>query len=96
MNLTINARHFEMTPTIEAYARGKFEKMWSHFDVVSAQLRLSSGAAGTKVATADIHIKGDKIHIEECADDLYAAIDKLAHATHVALSKAKDKKARPR
>lgn len=96
MNLTINARHFEMTPAIEAYARGKFEKMWGHFDVVSVQLRLSTGDAGSKVAAADIHVKGDTIHIQERESDLYVAIDKLAHATHIALSKMKDRRSRPR
>lgn len=96
MNITITARHFELTPAVESYARGKFEKVWKHFEILSAQLRLSAGEGGTKSASADIRIKGKDVHIEEREEDLYAAIDKLASASHLALSKAKEKRsARP-
>lgn len=94
MNLTITARHFELTPAIEAYANAKFEKIWKHFDIVSAQLRLAGEDGGVKVAQADLHLKGKDLHIEESEPDLYAAIDKLAHASHVALTKVKEKRAR--
>ena len=93
MNLTITARHFELTTAIENYAKAKLDKVWSHFDdVVSAHVRLSDGDAGAKVAQADIHIKGKDLHIEEREGSLYAAIDRLADATHAALKKAKEKR----
>ena len=92
MNLTISARHFEMTPAMESYAKTKFEKVWSHFEILSGHIRLSSGGAGSKVAQVDIHIKGKDVHIEESDLDLYAAIDKLVEASHRVLKKEKEKR----
>ena len=94
MNLNISARHFDLTPAMESYARAKFEKVWKHFDIVSAHLRMAEDDGGAKVAQADIHIKGKDLHIEEREADLYAAIDKLAEATHVALKREKERRGR--
>lgn len=93
MNLNISARHFDLTPAMESYAKSKFEKVWKHFEIVSAHLRLADGDGGTKLAQADIHIKGKDLHIEERDGDLYCAIDKLVSASHLALKKAKEKNA---
>ena len=93
MNINISTRNFELTPAMESYAKTKFEKVWKHFDIVSAHLRLADGDGGTKLAQADIHIKGKDLHIEERDADLYCAIDKLMSASHLALKKAKEKHA---
>lgn len=93
MNITISTRHFELTPAIDAYAKNKFDKVWKHFDVVSAHLRFTEVDGGAKKANADIHIKGKDVHISATEDDLYAAIDKLAQATHMALGKIKERRA---
>jgi putative sigma-54 modulation protein len=94
MNLNISARHFDLTPAMEGYAKTKFEKVWNHFDIISAHLRLADDDGGAKLAQADIHIKGKDLHIEEREPDLYAAIDKLAEATHVALKREKERRAK--
>lgn len=94
MNLNISARHFDLTPAMENYAKAKFEKVWKHFDIISAHLRLAEDDGGKKVAQADIHIKGKDLHIEECEVDLYAAIDRLSEATHVALKREKERRGR--
>lgn len=94
MNLNISARHFELTSAMESYAKAKFEKVWRHFDIVSTHLRLADDDGGAKLAQADIHIKGKDVHIEERASDLYAAIDKLAEAAHVALKREKERRGR--
>lgn len=93
MNLTISARHFDLTPAMESYAKSKFEKVWSHFEIVSAHLRLADADGGAKLAQADIHVKGRDLHIEERDSDLYAAIDKLVSASHVKLKRVKEKRA---
>lgn len=93
MNLNISARHVELTPAMESYAKSKFERVWKHFDVVSAHLRLidEPSAKGEKIAQADVRIKGKAIHLQEAHSDLYAAIDALADRAHLALSKEKEK-----
>lgn len=96
MNLTTTARHFELTPAIEAYAKTKFEKVWSHFEIISAHLRLVDGDGGMRTAQADIQIKGKTLHIEEADQNLYAAIDKLVDASHQALKRVKEKRSVPR
>lgn len=96
MNLTTTARHFKLTPAIEAYAKGKFEKVWGHFEIISAQLRLVDGDGGMRTAQADIQIKGKTLHIEEADHNLYAAIDKLVDASHHALKRVKEKRSEPR
>lgn len=90
MNLTISARHLDLTEALEAYVKTKLERVWSHFAIISATLRLATDQ-NKKIASADIAIKGKVLHIEESSEDMYAAIDRLVDAMHEALRKVKER-----
>lgn len=95
MNLTISARHLDLTAALEDYVKNKLAKVWNHFSVISATLRLASDQ-NKKIASADITIKGKVLHIEESSEDMYAAIDRLVDAMHEALRKVKEKASKHR
>lgn len=95
MNLTINARHLDLTEALENYVKHKLERVWSHFSIISATLRLASDP-NKSVASADVAIKGKTLHIEESSQDMYAAIDRLVDALHEALRKVKERAAEHR
>lgn len=90
MNLTISARHLDLTEALENYVKLKLERVWSHFSIISATLRLANDQ-NKSVASADIAIKGKTLHIEESNEDMYAAIDRLVDAMHEALRKVKER-----
>ena len=90
MNLCISAHHIELTDALEQYVKEKTEKILDHFEIVSIHFRLVA-EPNTKVARADIQVKGKTLHVEEAHTDMYAAIDKLISALHTTLAKAKEK-----
>ena len=90
MNVCISAHHIEMTVALEDYVKEKMQKLWQHFEIISARFRLVADPA-KKIAQADIQIKGKTVHIEESHEDMYAAIDKLINVLHQVLAKTKEK-----
>lgn len=92
MNLNISADRMELTPAMEEYVKAKTQKLWDHFEMISAHVRLSHDHE-LFVARADWAIAGKPIHIAESHADMYAAIDKLMKRSHENLTREKGRKA---
>lgn len=82
MNLTISGHHLELTPAIRDYVQTKLERINRHFDhvidvaVILAVEKLPEKERRQK-AEINLRLRGNLIHVESIAEDLYAAIDTL-------------------
>lgn len=96
MNLMITGHHLEVTPAIREYVQNKLERVVRHFDQIidiSVVLGVESLSEKDKRQRAEVNLrlKGDVIHVENVADDLYAAIDGLVDKLDRQVLKHKDK-----
>jgi putative sigma-54 modulation protein len=78
----ISGHHLELTPAIREYVRTKLERVTRHFDHVidiAVILGLEKPAEKDKRQRAEVNLRlrGNVIHVESFAEDLYAAIDGL-------------------
>ncbi|HJV82520.1 ribosome hibernation-promoting factor, HPF/YfiA family [Noviherbaspirillum sp.] len=82
MNLTISGHHLELTPSIREYVQTKLERIKRHFDhVIDVAVILAVEKLPEKEkrqrAEINLRLRGNVIHVESIAEDLYAAIDML-------------------
>ncbi|WP_027016917.1 ribosome hibernation-promoting factor, HPF/YfiA family [Comamonas composti] len=83
MNLTINGRHMEVTPSLRNYVMAKLERILRHFDqVMEVRILLAVHKQKEKEkrqrAGCMLRVKGQDLFVETSHFDLYAAVDALA------------------
>ena len=96
MNILITGHHIDLTPAIREYVETKLEKVISHFDqVIDVAVILGVEAPAEKDkrqrAEANMRIKGDVLHAECYAENLYAAIDMMMDKLDRQVQKTKGK-----
>lgn len=96
MNLTISGHHLDVSPALKDYTTTKLNRVMRHFDqVVDITVLLSSEKLREKErrkkAEVTLHVKGKEIFIEQCGEDLYAAIDQLIDKLDRQVCRHKDK-----
>jgi putative sigma-54 modulation protein len=96
MNILITGHHIELTPAIREYVETKLERVISHFDqVIDVAIVLGVEAPAEKDkrqrAEANLRIKGDVLHAECHAENLYAAIDMMLDKLDRQVQKIKGK-----
>jgi len=96
MNLMISGHHVEVTPSLREYVTGKLERVARHFDQITEMavvLGVETLAEKDKRHHVEVNLrlKGQAIHAENVADDLYAAIDGLADKLNRQVLKHKEK-----
>ena len=77
MNLQISGHHIEVTPALRDYVESKLDPVLRHFDRVTGVTVVLSVEKLKQKAEATLHVPGKDMHVEEAADDLYAAIDSM-------------------
>lgn len=82
MNILITGHHLELTPGIREYIVGKLDRIVRHCDrIIEIDVVLSVDTLPQKEirqrAEITLRLKGETLHAEEHAQDLYAAIDGL-------------------
>jgi len=80
MNILITGHHLDLTPAIRQYVEDKLDKIVRHLDMIveiDVTLSVDTPAEKDKRQRAEINLrlKGDTLHAEDCAENLYAAID---------------------
>ncbi len=97
MNLTISGHHLDVTPALREYVVTKLDRVTRHFDqvvdinvVLSVEEKLSEKERRQK-AEVTLHVKGKDIFVEQCSQDLYAAIDQLMDKLDRQVCRHKDK-----
>ena len=96
MNLTISGPHRDVTPALREHVLSKLERVTRHFDqVVDINVLLSVEKLKEKErrqkAEVTLHVKGKDIFIEQCHEDMYAAIDQLMDKLDRQVCRHKDK-----
>ena len=82
MNLTISGHHLDVSPALRDYVQTKLDRVTRHFDqVVDITVVLAIDKPKEKElrqrAEATLHVKGKEIFVEQCSEDMYAAVDQL-------------------
>ncbi len=80
MQLDISGQNVEVTQALRAYVTEKLERLRRHFDNLTGAhvvLRLEK-IEHTAEGTVTVGGRTNPIHAEAAAEDMYAAIDKLA------------------
>lgn len=96
MNVTISGHHLEVTPALREYVLTKLDRVTRHFDqVVDITVLLSIEKLKEKElrqrAEVNLHVKGRDIFVEQCSEDMYAAIDQLMDKLDRQVCRHKDK-----
>jgi len=80
MQLDISGQNVEVTQALRAYVTEKLERLQRHFDNLTSAhvvLRLEK-VEHTAEGTVGVGGRTNPIHAQAVAEDMYAAIDKLA------------------
>lgn len=82
MNLIISGHHLDLTPAIREYVETKLDRIIRHFDhVIDIAVILGVEKPSEKDkrqrAEVNLRLRGNVIHVESFAQDVYAAIDTL-------------------
>ncbi len=96
MNLTISGHHLDVSPALRDYVRTKLDRVTRHFDqVVDITVLLSIDKPKEKElrqrAEVTLHVKGKEIFVEQCSEDMYAAVDQLVDKLDRQVQRYKEK-----
>lgn len=96
MNLLLSGQHVDLTPAIKDYVEKKAERVIRHFDRIidiAVILGVEQPSAKDKRHRAEVNlrVKGQVFHMDQYAEDLYAAIDLLFDKLDRQVVRHKDK-----
>lgn len=91
MQLNISGHHLDVTDSIRTYVESKFDRLSRHVDAMTNVHVVLTIEKLRQRADATIHGKGLDLFADAESDDLYGAIDRLAHKLDRQLLKAKEK-----
>ena len=91
MQLNLSGHHIDITPALRQYVTTKLERLERHFDHVTNTHVVLSVEKLRQKAEANVHVAGGNLFADATAEDMYAAIDKLADKLDRQIRKHKDK-----
>jgi len=91
MQITITARHFDLTNTIRDYVQESCEKLSKYFDQIIHVHMILSLENSRNVVEMSLHASKFNIQSEGVEMDMYMAIDSAIEKMEVQLKKLKDK-----
>ncbi|HEY0846956.1 MAG TPA: ribosome-associated translation inhibitor RaiA [Noviherbaspirillum sp.] len=96
MNLLLTGQHVEISPPLRDYVEKKLERVVRHFDQiidVAVVLGVEQPSEKDKRQRAEVNlrVKGQVFHMDQYAEDLYAAIDLLFDKLDRQVVRYKDK-----
>lgn len=96
MNLLLTGQHVDISPALREYVETKLERVIRHFDQIieiAVVLGVEKPSEKDKRQRAEVNlrVKGNMIHLDHYAEDLYAAIDGLMDKLDRQVVRHKDK-----
>lgn len=75
MNVTVAARHMELTDALKSYVENSLQKIRTHFEKVSSADVVLAIEKHRHIAEINVHANGIRIHGKESSHDMYASVD---------------------
>lgn len=91
MQLTIQGIGIKITDALNDFVNDKFKKLDRKADLVNSIAVTLTVDKLVQIAKADIDVKGNNLHAEAQAEDMYAAIDALLDKVDRLIVKNKEK-----
>ena len=91
MQISISGQKLEITEALHNHVSDKVEKVIRHFDHVTNTNVVLQVEKTRHIAEATVNTKGAMIHASSTAEDMYAAIDSMAHKLDRQVIKHKEK-----
>jgi putative sigma-54 modulation protein len=91
MQISISGQQLDITESLHNHVSEKVEKIVRHFDHVTNTNVVLHVEKTRHIAEATVNTKGAMIHASSTADDMYTAIDAMAHKLDRQVIKHKEK-----
>ncbi len=91
MQLTVSGHHVDLTDALNEYVSSKLGKLSKHHDRITNTHVILTVEKLVQKAEATMHISGADLFAEAHSEDMYSAIDDLAHKLDRQLIKHKEK-----
>ena len=91
MQISISGQQLDITESLHNHVSEKVEKIVRHFDHVTSTNVVLHVEKTRHIAEATVNTKGAMIHASSTADDMYTAIDAMAHKLDRQVIKHKEK-----
>jgi len=91
MQLDISGHHIEMTEALKTHVRERFEKIESHFDIITDVHCILTVEGDRHIAEATINVNGKRLFAMSENGDMYESIDKLFHKANRMIRQYKEK-----
>ncbi len=92
MNITVNARHMEVTDSIRDYAHDKTQNLDRYFDRIQTVEVIMDIEGGSPVAEIVVSVaRSNRFVARHRGEDMYGCIDKAVHKIEEQLRRHKDK-----
>ena len=91
MQINLSGHHIEITDPLRDFVNGKFAKLERHFEQINNVQVILTVEKLVQKAEATMHISGADLFAEAHSEDMYSAIDDLAHKLDRQLIKHKEK-----
>ena len=91
MNVSITARHMDMTPAIKDYVQSALEKIRGHFEKVIDVEVILSVEKHRHIAEFNLHANGLRINAKESSSDMYLSVDAAIQKVDRQVLKFKDR-----
>jgi putative sigma-54 modulation protein len=91
MQMNITGQHIEITDSLHDHVTSKFERITRHFDHMTNVHVILSIEKDRQKAEATVHVSGADLFASDENEDMYAAIDAMAHKLDRQIIKHKDK-----
>ena len=96
MRLNVNGRNVTITTAIKEYVEEKIGRIVNHYDQileieVTLEVIKNPSVAENHIAEVSCKIPGDRIHVTEKAESMYASIDLVADKLNRQVIKHKEK-----
>lgn len=79
MQIDISGHHVGMTEALKNHVIEKVSKIEHHFDTVTDVHCILTVDGDRHVAEATMNVKGKRLYAESTKDNMYTAIDSMAH-----------------
>ncbi len=93
MDVVVSGKNLKITEALDRHVRSRFEKLKHHSDdLISAHVVLAVGTHHRHEAEATLRVPGESLFADATENDMYAAVNDIAHKLMRQLQRHKEKR----